>query len=63
MGLLTPKSYLKKKERRSINKLLGVLLVLAQSSSYEIDQINILEATMLAMKRAVEQLKIELGNR
>jgi ribonuclease HII len=27
-----------------------------------IDQINILEATMLAMKRAVDQIKIELGN-
>ena len=31
----------------------------SQSSSDEIDQINILEATMLAMKRAVEQLKID----
>ena len=35
---------------------------IGQSSSNEIDQINILEATMLAMKRAVEKLKIELAN-
>ena len=35
---------------------------IGQSSSYEIDQINILEATMLAMKRAVEKLKTELAN-
>ncbi len=34
----------------------------AQSNSQEIDDINILEATMLAMKRAVDQIKIELGN-
>ena len=34
----------------------------AQSNSNEIDQINILEATMLAMKRAVEKLKTELAN-
>ena len=32
----------------------------AQSNSNEIDQINILEATMLAMKKAVEQLMILL---
>ena len=30
----------------------------AQSNSNEIDQINILEATMLAMKKAVEQLML-----
>lgn len=34
----------------------------AQSNSQEIDDINILEATMLAMKRAVDQIKIELRN-
>jgi len=33
----------------------------AQSDSKEIDQINILEATMLAMKRAVEQIKTQMG--
>ena len=32
----------------------------AQSNSIEIDQINILEATMLAMKKAVEQLMLLL---
>ena len=32
----------------------------AQSNSNEIDQINILEATMLAMKKAVEQLMLLL---
>jgi len=34
----------------------------AQSSSKEIDQINILEATMLAMKRALEDLQSQLKN-
>jgi len=34
----------------------------AQSDSKEIDQINILEATMLAMKRAVDELKTQIGN-
>ncbi len=34
----------------------------SQASSDEIDQFNILEATMLAMKRAIKQLKIEIGN-
>ena len=34
----------------------------AQSNSKEIDDINILEATMLAMKRAVDQIKIKMGN-
>ena len=34
----------------------------SQASSNEIDKFNILEATMLAMKRAVEKLKIELAN-
>ena len=34
----------------------------AQSNSQEIDDINILEATMLAMKRAVDQIKIAMGN-
>ena len=34
----------------------------AQSNSQVIDQINILEATMLAMKRAVDKIKITMGN-
>lgn len=34
----------------------------SQASSDEIDQFNILEATMLAMTRAIKQLKIEIGN-
>ena len=34
----------------------------SQASSDEIDKFNILEATMLAMKRAIKQLKIEIGN-
>jgi len=34
----------------------------AQSDSREIDQINILESTMLAMKRAVDQLQDQLKN-
>ena len=32
----------------------------AQSDSREIDQINILEATMLAMKRSVDRLQVQL---
>ena len=35
----------------------------AQSSSKEIDQINILAATMLAMKRAVDHLQSQLKNK
>ncbi len=35
----------------------------AESDSIEIDQINILEATMLAMKRAVDQLQANLKNK
>jgi ribonuclease HII len=35
----------------------------AQSDSREIDQINILQSTMLAMKRAVEQLQSQLKNK
>ena len=35
----------------------------AQSSSQEIDQINILEATMLAMKRALNDLQSQLKNK
>ena len=35
----------------------------AQSSSQQIDKINILEATMLAMKRAVEDLQSQLKNK
>ena len=34
----------------------------SQASCDEIDKFNILEATMLAMKRAIKQLKIEIGN-
>ena len=34
----------------------------SKASSDEIDKFNILEATMLAMKRAIKQLKIEIGN-
>jgi len=34
----------------------------SQASSDEIDRFNILEATMLAMTRAIKQLKIEIGN-
>ena len=34
----------------------------SHASSDEIDKFNILEATMLAMTRAIKQLKIEIGN-
>ena len=36
---------------------------IAQSSPQEIDQINILQATLLAMKRAIEGLSDQLGGR
>ncbi len=35
----------------------------AESDSKEIDQINILESTMLAMKRAVDKLQVRLKNK
>jgi len=61
---LTDSKKLSEKKREALYKQITseCLWSIAQSSSNEIDQINILEATMLAMKRAVEKLKIELGN-
>ncbi len=61
---LTDSKKLSEKKREALYKQITseCLWSIAQSSSNEIDQINILEATMLAMKRAVDKLKIELGN-
>jgi ribonuclease HII len=61
---LTDSKKLSEKKREALYEQITseCLWSIAQSSSYEIDQINILEATMLAMKRAVEKLKTELAN-
>ena len=61
---LTDSKKLSEKKREALYEQFTseCLWSIGQSSSYEIDQINILEATMLAMKRAVEKLKTELAN-
>ena len=61
---LTDSKKLSEKKREALYEQITseCLWSIGQSSSYEIDQINILEATMLAMKRAVEKLKTELAN-
>ena len=61
---LTDSKKLSAKKREALYEQITseCLWSIGQSSSYEIDQINILEATMLAMKRAVEKLKTELAN-
>ena len=61
---LTDSKKLSEKKREALYEQITseCLWSIGQSSSNEIDQINILEATMLAMKRAVEKLKIELAN-
>jgi ribonuclease HII len=61
---LTDSKKLSEKKREALYEQITseCLWSIGQSSSNEIDQINILEATMLAMKRAIEKLKIELGN-
>ena len=61
---LTDAKKLSEKKREALYEQITseCLWSIAQSSSNEIDQINILEATMLAMKRAVEKLKTELAN-
>ena len=61
---LTDSKKLSEKKREALYEQITseCLWSIGQSSSYEIDQINILEATMLAMKRAVEKLKTELAD-
>ena len=61
---LTDSQKLSEKKREALYEQITseCLWSIGQSSSYEIDQINILEATMLAMKRAVDKLKTELAN-
>ena len=61
---LTDSKKLSEKKREALYEQITseCLWSIGQSSSYEIDQINILEATMLAMKRAVEKLKTKLAN-
>ena len=58
-GLTDSKKLLEKKREALYNQITSECYwSFAQSNSNEIDQINILEATMLAMKKAVEQLML-----
>ena len=57
MGLLIPKSYLKKKERSFTNKLQECYWSWLNRAAMRLIKFNILEATMLAMKRAVRATK------
>jgi ribonuclease HII len=62
---LTDSKKLSDKKREELYELITneCFWTFAQSNSREIDQINILEATMLAMKRAVDQLKAQLNKK
>ena len=58
-GLADSKKLSEKKREALYNQITSECYwSFAQSNSNEIDQINILEATMLAMKKAVEQLML-----
>ena len=58
-GLTDSKKLSQKKREALYNQITSECYwSFAQSNSNEIDQINILEATMLAMKKAVEQLML-----
>ena len=58
-GLTASKKLSEKKREALYNQITSECYwSFAQSNSNEIDQINILEATMLAMKKAVEQLML-----
>ena len=58
-GLTDSKKISEKKREALYNQITSECYwSFAQSNSNEIDQINILEATMLAMKKAVEQLML-----
>ena len=58
-GLTDSKKLSEKKREALYNQITSQCYwSFAQSNSNEIDQINILEATMLAMKKAVEQLML-----
>ena len=60
-GLTDSKKLSEKKREALYNQITSECYwSFAQSNSNEIDQINILEATMLAMKKAVEQLMLLL---
>ena len=60
-GLTDSKQLSEKKREALYNQITSECYwSFAQSNSNEIDQINILEATMLAMKKAVEQLMLLL---
>jgi ribonuclease HII len=60
-GLTDSKKLSEKKREALYNQITSECYwCFAQSNSNEIDQINILEATMLAMKKAVEQLMLHI---
>ena len=62
-GLTDSKKLSEKKREALYNQITSECYwSFAQSNSNEIDQINILEATLLAMKKAVEQLMLLIGD-
>ena len=62
-GLTDSKKLSEKKREALYNQITSECYwSFAQSNSNEIDQINILEATMLAMKKAVERLMLLIGD-
>ena len=62
-GLADSKKLSEKKREALYNQITSECYwSFAQSNSNEIDQINILEATMMAMKKAVEQLMLLLDD-
>ncbi len=58
---MTQKSFLKKRREALYNKIIDecVCYSIGTASEKEIDKINILQATFLAMKRAVDGLEIK----
>ena len=62
-GLKDSKKLTEKKREFLYEKIISQSMAwsIAQASAEEIDQINILQATMLAMKRAIEGLELKLG--
>ena len=62
-GLTDSKKLSEKKREALYNQITSECYwSFAESNSNEIDQINILEATMLSMKKAVEQLMLLIGD-
>jgi len=59
---LTDSKKISKKKRDTLSELIkeqAVAYAIAESSAEEVDQINVLQASLLAMRRAVESLSIQ----